>query len=413
MFLDAAASFRSCSSILELLQPYLPWLSSAPSPNTIQGWLLRLGVYELTRPQEKADDWIWIIDHTLQLGTVKCLLIVGIRRSVWQTLDRPLQHQDLTMIAQVPMEKSDGHLVDEQLEVAVERAGPPQAILSDGGSDLQKAKTQFKKRYPQTQLLQDAPHHAAVLLKRELLADPQWTDFVQHCGQTHPKVKQTELGFLASPTQKVKGRYMNLGPLIRWGRRMLQLVQNPQAHQVKSVNLTRLEEKYGWIRQFEPSLSRWNDLHAVKDGTLKFIREEGYHARAAGKLCWTLKGVAQSEPGKRMAEEMVDFVREQSQGILPGETLPGSSEVLESLIGKGKRMQGQHSRGGFTKMILGMAASVTQLTYDHLQAALENVRHDDMLAWCRQTLGVSQAALRRRLLPANSMEQKPDKLNPV
>jgi hypothetical protein len=410
MFLSAAASFRSCSSIWEIFRPYLPWLPSAPSPNTIQGWLLRLGVYELTRPKEEANDWVWMLDHTLQLGPVKCLLIVGIRRSTWQALQRPLQHQDLTMIAEVPMEKTDGELVREQLEAAVEQVGPPQAILTDAGSDLRKAKAKFKELYPDTQLLQDSPHYAAVLLKRELLADPRWADFVQHCGQTHPKVKQTELGFLASPTQKVKGRYMNLGPLMRWGQRMLRLVQNPQDHHVKPVNLTRLEEKYGWIRPFEEALSTWNDLHAVKDEALELIRHEGYHAQAALHLRLLLEGVAQTEPGQRMAGALVSFVQEQSQGVPPGESLPGSTEVLESLIGKGKRMQGQHSRGGFTKMILAMAASVTRLTQDHLQAALETVRHNDMLAWCEQTLGVSQAALRRHLLPVLP-EQKSDKLH--
>ena len=39
-------------------------------------WLLRLGYYKLTllcppKPKEKASDWVWIIDHTVQIGIEK------------------------------------------------------------------------------------------------------------------------------------------------------------------------------------------------------------------------------------------------------------------------------------------------------------------------------------------------------
>ena len=31
------------------------------------------------RAKAQADDWVWIIDHTVQLGQEKCLLILGVR----------------------------------------------------------------------------------------------------------------------------------------------------------------------------------------------------------------------------------------------------------------------------------------------------------------------------------------------
>lgn len=41
--------------------------------------LLRLGLYQLTRPKPHADDWMWIVDHTMLLGERKCLIVVGLR----------------------------------------------------------------------------------------------------------------------------------------------------------------------------------------------------------------------------------------------------------------------------------------------------------------------------------------------
>ena len=51
----------------------------APSWWSGRLWLLRLGYYKLMRPQARAGDWVWIVDHTLQLGVEKCLVILGIR----------------------------------------------------------------------------------------------------------------------------------------------------------------------------------------------------------------------------------------------------------------------------------------------------------------------------------------------
>ena len=52
---------------------------ASPSWSTGRLWLLRFGYYKLTRPQPHADDWVWIVDHTAQIGAAKCLVILGVR----------------------------------------------------------------------------------------------------------------------------------------------------------------------------------------------------------------------------------------------------------------------------------------------------------------------------------------------
>ena len=50
---------------------------------TVRCWLMRLGLYALLRPLPRADDWAYLIDHTVQIGTVKCFAVVGLRLSEW------------------------------------------------------------------------------------------------------------------------------------------------------------------------------------------------------------------------------------------------------------------------------------------------------------------------------------------
>ncbi len=386
--------------MIELWREYLPQFRAIPAPNTVESWLLRLGLHELRRPKERADDWVFLVDHTLQLGTLKCLLIVGIRQEVWEKRTAPLTHQDLNVLALEPVEKSDGTRVEQQLEAVAAQVGVPLAILNDEGADIVNGVARFQEKHPQTQALNDVAHKTAVFLKRELLADPRWETFIKECGQTQPKVKQTELGHLAPPTQKVKARYMNLGPLINWGAKMLRLLDQPKPELLGKVSAARLREKFGWLTDSRAALVDWNDLESVKESVLAYARVEGYHTGAAQELRQRLHSVARTAAGQRLASALVAFVKEQSREVRRGTSLPASSEVLESLIGKGKRLEGQHSRGGFTKLILGMPASVVRLTQEGVCQALQAVRNVDLKAWCQEMLGVSLTAQRRRALPA-------------
>jgi len=42
-------------------------------------WLLRFGLAQLNAPKDEADDWVWLIDHSVQIGKQKILAILAIR----------------------------------------------------------------------------------------------------------------------------------------------------------------------------------------------------------------------------------------------------------------------------------------------------------------------------------------------
>ncbi len=109
---------------------------ASPDFSTGRKWLLRLGVWELNRPKEKADDWILTIDHSIQIGTVKCLVILGVRLDRLQ-FDRALRHEDMELISLEPMTISNKATVSVCLEEAEQKIGTPRLILTDHGADLQ------------------------------------------------------------------------------------------------------------------------------------------------------------------------------------------------------------------------------------------------------------------------------------
>ena len=182
---------------------------------------MRLGYYKLYRTKEKGRDWVWIIDHTLQLDQLKCLFIVGLRLSHLPPRGQPLRHSDLEPIELFPILKSTGEVVFEQLEKAVEKTGVPRAIVSDHGSDLKHGVALFRQRHPETVSIYDIKHKTASLLKRELHTDERWHEFVKKAAETQSSIRQTLLFPLSPPSQKTKARYMNVEALLQWGQKTL------------------------------------------------------------------------------------------------------------------------------------------------------------------------------------------------
>jgi len=113
-------------------------LSPEPMPcaTTVWSWVLRLGYAQLTRPLPHRQRWAWLIDHTIQIGSQKLLVIVSVLLDEVPFGIRPLQRSDLHLVAMVPMQTSNQQLIDAELEKAVARTGVPRQIVSDKASDL-------------------------------------------------------------------------------------------------------------------------------------------------------------------------------------------------------------------------------------------------------------------------------------
>ena len=74
LVLTSSTGLRAASRVIEMIASFFKLPLSVPSWYTGRLWLLRLGYYKLTRTKQKAADWIWIIDHTIQWGSEKCLV---------------------------------------------------------------------------------------------------------------------------------------------------------------------------------------------------------------------------------------------------------------------------------------------------------------------------------------------------
>ena len=381
LVLTGRTSLRGASAVWEFLRSFLPGLPEAPHWTTGRNWLLRLGCFQLQQPKVQADDWVWFIDHTVQIGQEKCLLILGIRCSQLPR-DRPLQLMDLQPIVLSPTRSANKFQVAEELEAATTITGVPAAILSDHGADLHGGITLYRQRHPETRELYDLKHKAACLLKRRLEDDLQFQAYSADMGKCKFQIQQTELGFLIPPSGRSKARFMNLEKFIGWGRRTLQVLDRQPECVLRHTSQERLEQKLGWLKTYRESLEKWSSWLEVIETAQEVVRS-GVTRQTSAVLDARLP--ESSFPStQELRKDLLTFVDEQTASLKEGERLPLMTEALESTFGRLKFLEKDQQKRGFTSLILSLGALVGNFTAETIATALENTPQKAVVAWIRK-----------------------------
>jgi hypothetical protein len=395
-------SLRGVPRVLASVAKALGWDLPIPHWTTGRLWLLRLGHAVLTMALEKAQDWAWLIDHSIQIGKDKCLVILGIRLSRLPHKGTCLRHTAMHLVALVPRASWTQKEVDDALEEASQRTGIPRVIVDDHGVDIAGGVSFFQERHPETVEIYDAKHKAACLLKSRLEKNPRWQEFSQKTTQTRCAIQQTEMAFLVPPGPKPKARFMNLAPHLRWAENVLAVLQEPSAEVLKHVSRQRLEEKLGWLREFVGEVAEWSEWQTLANLTVEFVNRQGLYRGVAKELRTELRRHQVHPSSQRLAGELLVFVVRQARRAKPGERLPGSTEVLESCFGRFKQLEKQQARGGFTSLVLGFGALLAETATEVIKQAMQHSRTKTVFEWCREKLGTTVFGKRKLAFAASA-----------
>jgi hypothetical protein len=395
LVLDAGVSLRGVPRVLAVIAEAFGLPLEIPDWTTSRLWLMRLGHAKLTMPLEKSDDWVWLADHSVQIGDEKVLAIVGLRLRDLPKPGECLHHHDLHLIALVPSEAWTRPDVDRVLEEATERTGVPRAIVTDHGSDLYGGVQLFQGRHPETAELYDVKHKAACLLKHRLEGEPRWKEFQTKVGQARCAVQQTELAFLTPPAPKAKARFMNLEPQLAWAEEVLKVLHYPSAQVQEWASPERMQEKLGWLEAFAEPLAEWSEWQQVVNITVTFVNRQGVYRGMGTVLRQQLPRTFAHRSSVGLAKELIRFLARQARQAKRGERLVGSTEVLESCFGKMKQLEKQQARGGFTSLLVSFGALLAETTANAVNAALKNSGTKKVLDWCKQHLGTTLFAQRK------------------
>ncbi len=388
---------RPAERVLKIVWEWLGWKEQLPDWTTIRTWLLRVGVAALREPIEPADDWVWMADHSNQIGPEKALVVLGVRASKLPPPGETLRHEDLRLLTVRPgtaWKREDMAAVYREL---AERCGAPRAVLCDGAVELRDGAQCLQNRRPDTIVLQDFKHKAAIFLKAAVGDHPRFAEFNSHLGKTRSAIQQTELAHLTPPGQKPKARFMNLASTLDWATVVLWLLDHPEAKARELVTPGRLEEKLGWLRSFAAELAEWRECQQVVNAGVTFINECGLFRGAGAQLRAAMGVNLAHAASQQLAQRLADLVTTAESQLKEGERLPMSTEILESTFALYKQLERQHSKGGFTSLLAGFGALLKAVTDETLRRAFSAVSVKEVQQWIRENLGTTLPSKRLAL----------------
>jgi hypothetical protein len=409
-FVQVGISLRGASRVLTLIFEAFGLPFDAPHWTTGRLWLLRFGLARLNANKSKASDWVWMLDHSVQIGPQKVLLIIGIRQQALPQRGQSLRLEDMELIALEAMESSTREDVAVRLMEAAHRTSVPRAIVNDQGSDLTGGVELFRQTYPETLAILDTKHKAACLLKARLERNPRWQSFATRVGQTRCAIQQTEQAPLVPPGPRPKSRFMNLGPQLKWATKVLAVVDHPPTSVLAKTTPARLEEKLGWLRAYREELAEWGQWQTIVDETNAHVARHGLDATTVTVLNQELEKRLPSEQrtagGRQLVEDLTKFVGDQASKVPKGERLPGSTEVLESCFGKFKALEKHHAKSGFTSLLLGIGALIGKMTTETIESAMRAIPAQDVRDWCEEHLGKTFYGQRRAAFATQASAQQ-------
>jgi hypothetical protein len=380
------------------LEVFFEWLEvedvAIPSHETIRLWMQRVGLGRL-RKATKKDGGTWLVDHTNQIGKEKVLTILRVRSRLRAGV--ALRHQDVEVLAIVPgteWKREDVAKVYEQVE---EHFGPPRCIVTDGAVELREPAENLGKPGKRPLIFRDPKHFLANRLEALLKRDPHYEAFTRNIGKCRSAVQQTELARFVPPGFKTKARFMNLEPIIRWASAVLWHLNHPESSSCSAVSLARMEEKLGWLRDFATSIRQWRTCLDVISTTLTFLNQQGIFPGVVRAYQKIIAGIATCPASRQLTSDMQALLGEYAKQLQPHERLRISTEVLESTFSHYKQLEQQHSKSGFTSLLLAFPTLLRETTQSEVTSIFTNVKVSDVKAWTKKHLSDTLTAQRQRM----------------
>ena len=125
--------FRPTETALKVVFDWLDIDTKVPSFDSIRVWACRVGIAQLKLLVRDGEAWIWLADHSNQIGQEKILQIIGIRVKDLPPIGETLPRDKMVVLATVPGTSWTRDDVRREYKKLNARAGVAQCRLGEQG----------------------------------------------------------------------------------------------------------------------------------------------------------------------------------------------------------------------------------------------------------------------------------------
>ncbi len=388
MVFNCVVSFRSIPKILKntLLQTEILDQIRIPHFTTIIRWVCRIGYYLLKRPNGMVcslkKPWICIADHTIQVGTNKAFVVLGIPVKTI-LLGRALTLKDATVLS-IMVEKSwTGDDVKRALRKVFNKNGFPTQIVIDGASNLNKGvRDVANEMCHKYHITYDITHLIAKLLKKKYEGNEKFKSLMKELAITSKRITQTNIGYLLPPKTREKSRFLNLPNLATWFDKILDILKRKS---LVSAEKKQIKKHFGWIWKTKWKLyirKFTNEVKAIKD-VQKILKNTGINKFSYKKACSRLSVIDDSDFSESIISALTTELKYAKKVGFP---LLLTSDIIESLFGKHKAIVKPHRLSEINKSILSIPVICEKITPDLIDKTFSKVTGKECNKWIKRNI---------------------------
>lgn len=389
--LRTSSSFRGLQKQQELLRDHLGQVGRAPSNNTILNWVLKVGYHALNAPKQKAKDWVIVLDTSIQMGSEKVLVILGIRQAVLARLDRPLVFTDLVPLVIAVSQSWTGDAVHGELVKLQAALGTIIYAVADHGSELRKGLRLAKIKH-----VHDLTHALAIQVKNLYHDDPRYKSLCAKMSRMGVKFAQSGLAEIVPPAKRKKSHYQNVRPTIEWATRMLAFIASPHARHPRNAKAVKALR---WLQGYTELIQEMSQLVDVIGSIEATLKHEGLQARTASKCETHLKSLQNPKFGP-FKDKFREWLRENIAMMPPTQKTLCSSDIIESIFGAYKNFVSNNKMAGVTRLVLVMSALTCDLTLESTKETMEAHTVRQIKEWTSENIGETLNQRRRKMSKA-------------
>jgi hypothetical protein len=364
---------------------------------------LRLGLHCLQQAQHALDEkWVCIADFTIQIGCKKALIVLRVPVSALSQ-GKALTLKQVDVIGLSLGQTWTGEIVKTSLVSLFERCGWPSQVVSDCGSEIKKGIADALLEAPNGACwINDVSHFVANALKHYYAKLALFQQFQSLCTRIRQRLQQTKFAFLLPPKARAKGRFLSVSRQAQWGLQTLAYLEAKERE--ASPEVEALAHALRGLKSFKLFLMTFVRNTTCLNQVMKIVKTQGLSVESIQACQETLRDLPARSP---IRKEVSHYLQQYVPVVESSESpLLGSSDVIESLIGKAKQRLEANGRSELNKSILLIPCLCGELSQDLVAEALSTVGVQDVTTWVSENVGETMQSQRRKEFP-RSQPQKP------
>lgn len=345
-----------------------------------------MGYYLLKRSTKKTcstlKPWICVADHTIQVGTNKAFVVLGIPAKKLKT-GEALGLKDAIVLATAVKTSWTGEDVALIFKKVFKQNGYPLQIVIDGASNLKKGARDALKDLPNDcHITYDMTHFIAKLFKQKYDGGMRFQDIMNKLAMTSKQITQTDIGYLLPPKIREKSRFLNLPNLANWFDKLIDIKRQAK---LTHIERRQINKYFGWVwkPKVEPYIRSFiKEVKAIKD-LQKILKNTGINEFSYLKACSKLLTI-DDDTFTQPIQTAIATELEVSKKV--GFPLLMTSDLIESLFGKYKSITKPHRLSEINRSILTIPVICEEIISDLIDKAFTKTTEKEVERWIKRNI---------------------------